>query len=231
MLQFCIGQATGRPASQARLLTRQTALLGAALLLAGSVGALALAGEVQEGMAESLENGNQTGSAPAPIPDGRVEQTAAAEPVFGPVGLTAGEMAEMTASSKPVPNVPTDPVSASIIERVNARWTALSKRDFSTAYSFETPAYRAARSAEDFSGQFGPYAVWHGIEPLGISYVDDAVADVTFLLDVTVTDMQTDKQVRLKQFVKERWVHEAEEWWHQSQSVNISGMAQDDTSQ
>ena len=49
-------------------------------------------------------------------------------------------------------------------ERAQARWNALVKRDWATAYSYLTPAYRAVVPQERYASQFVGPVKWTGAE-------------------------------------------------------------------
>ncbi|MBK1647370.1 hypothetical protein CKO36_01865 [Rhabdochromatium marinum] len=147
------------------------------------------------------------------------------EPVFGPSAETSVEMGERVQAMRPQPNVPTDPVSAALLDRVQAYWAALVEKDFDAAYQYQTPEYRKEHSAKEFAKSFGPYATWYGIEPIKIDYTNDSVAIVGFLLDHSIIDMSLDQPIRFERYIKETWVREGGEWWHQRQSVKMPGMA------
>lgn len=143
------------------------------------------------------------------------------EPRFGPTNITTAEAAAIVAASKPVAEIPSDPVSTMLVERLRSRWDALTDKNYFAAYAFETPAYRSEAEPKDYANQFGPGVDWHGIEPIRINYLDDKTAEVGFLLDHTIVGANPDQPLRFERFVTERWVQEGGEWWHQSQSVNM----------
>ena len=147
------------------------------------------------------------------------------EPVFGPSAETSVEMGKRVRAMRPQPNVPTDPVSVALLDRVQAYWAALVEKNFDAAYQYQTPEYREQHSAKDFAKSFGPYAIWYGIEPIKIDYTNDSVAIVGFLLDHSIIDLSLDQPIRFERYIKETWVREGGEWWHQRQSVKMPGMA------
>ncbi|MBB1126950.1 nuclear transport factor 2 family protein [Thiospirillum jenense] len=152
------------------------------------------------------------------------------EPRFGPFGLSTKE-ADKLRPPRPTPNLPTDATSVQLVKRLQARWAALIASDFDRAYTFETPEFRAKTDAKTFHAQFGPFVTWHGIEPIAVQYPTPDTAMLSFLLDYSFPVDGTDHLTRTERFAQERWIRRDGEWWHQSQSVTIPGMAPENSSQ
>lgn len=150
-------------------------------------------------------------------------------PRFGPSGMTAEEMREAVIASQPVVDLPTDERSVALIDRFRARWDALIARDYSRAYAFEPPSVREQVTEEQFAGSFGYMVKWLGVEPFRVDYIDDDAADVAFILDYSFFLQLRGEEVKMDSHARERWIHEAGEWWHQPQSANITGTVPDGT--
>jgi hypothetical protein len=153
------------------------------------------------------------------------------QPQFGGSLFTTDEQIAYVEARRLKPNIPTDENSTALLKRLESRWAALLKRDFSTAYDYESPKVRAELDREEFIARFGAMVEWHGIKPLRIDYEDEVTADVTVMLDHSIHGFTGVDPFRTEGAVKERWVEEGGEWWHQSQSVNIAGMAPDEPGQ
>ncbi|MBK5971215.1 MULTISPECIES: hypothetical protein [Thiorhodovibrio] len=154
-----------------------------------------------------------------------------AEPQFGPVGITTSEAEKIVLSSRPEPNLPQDEQSVALIKAFKERWDALIARDFAAAWAYETPEFRETVTASEFSGQIGPHVTWYGVEPIQIEQIDDDTVEIGFLVDHEITYFDEIRPIRFERYLTERWVHEKGGWWHQSQSFNIPGMAQDEPGQ
>ena len=113
------------------------------------------------------------------------------------------------------PDTPDDVSSEQQIgERVEARWKALSERDFRGAYAFETPAYRKVTPFERFVAQFGGAVDWHGAEVKGVKLGDPGdTAKVSLAIDYTAP-MPTGEPYEGRRGVYEDWILAEGEWWY-----------------
>lgn len=97
--------------------------------------------------------------------------------------------------------------------RAQARWDALIKGDFETAYGFTTPAYRQAFSLAHFRGGFGSGVQWKEARVLKADVAGD-VAEVTVEVSYAVPVPAAKVTYEDKQAVQEKWIKEDEMWWH-----------------
>jgi hypothetical protein len=101
-----------------------------------------------------------------------------------------------------------------LTQRAEARWTALADRDFNAAYAFESPAYRATVTPQQFQGRFGVAARW-----LGAKVDSVVIAESGDRADVKVS-LRYETQTPLggpytaARLVSERWISTEGEWWH-----------------
>jgi len=65
-------------------------------------------------------------------------------------------------ATPPPPAVVPQPPQEIVKQRAEARWNHMIARDFAAAYSYETPAYRATVSLEQYRSQFGSAVRWYG---------------------------------------------------------------------
>lgn len=101
-------------------------------------------------------------------------------------------------------------------DRVQERWNAVIKRDFASAYAFETPEYRKAHTAEQYAGGFGPMIRWHMATVKEVRYDRANESEVVVTLDYSFPLGSGDNAVRASGDYKERWVLVEDQWWRQN---------------
>ena len=99
-------------------------------------------------------------------------------------------------------------------QRVVAKWDALIRKDFATAYSFTSPAYRKLYSKDSFKGKFGSKAAWQRIEVVDVNFKGDDAATVGINLHFVYYDSQAKKPLDMKTYVQEPWVRVDGQWWY-----------------
>lgn len=99
-------------------------------------------------------------------------------------------------------------------QRVVARWDALIKKDFETAYSFTSPAYRKLYTLNSFKSKFGNKVTWKRIEVVGVDFKGDNAAIVGIILHFVYYTTQMDKPLDMKTYIQEPWVREDGQWWY-----------------
>jgi hypothetical protein len=158
-------------------------------------------------------------AAPTSTPDSKVvvENDAAALPK---VDESAPSPRRTTAWASPpkepeLEPLPEDPRSKALIERVEARWAALRKRDFDRAYTFEAPTFRAAIDVDQYANKFGPFVTWHSAEVTRLQYEDEHQASIGVVTDHSFIAPTTEEPIRNRSLSWERWIEEDKEWWHQ----------------
>jgi hypothetical protein len=108
-------------------------------------------------------------------------------------------------------------------ERAQQRWDAVVKKDFTKAYSFETPEYRKENSAETFAQQFGRMVRWHMATVEELRYHRDNEAELVIGLDYSFSLPGSDETVRTTGRFKEIWVLLGDQWWRRSERQPIGG--------
>lgn len=102
----------------------------------------------------------------------------------------------------------------SLERRATARWDALIRKDFSTAYSYNSPAYRKLYSVDAFRRTFGDKVIWKKITVVGIDFQGEDAATVGIDLSVVYHDSQSGKPLDMKTYIQEPWVRTDGEWWY-----------------
>lgn len=150
---------------------------------------------------------------PAATAEPPADATASGQTTFAiPPG--SADAATVTPDSA-TPQVPDDPRSQALVERVKAMWAAKIKRDFAAVYEFETPDYRARFTAEASARRFGGGVNWRGVEVIDIRHDDEKNATVGILLDYSHLQPFTDGEVRTQSFLREQWTEVSDQWYHQ----------------
>lgn len=106
-----------------------------------------------------------------------------------------------------------DDVLSEITQRAEARWRFLIAKQWDKAYEYESPAYRAAYTLEQFRNGFGSAVVWRTAKVNRIVLKDDHTADVYITLDyqLSVPGLDTVEQ---QQQITERWAFLDKAWWY-----------------
>lgn len=99
-----------------------------------------------------------------------------------------------------------------VTERAVERWNSLIKKDWKTAYSFESPSYRSTYSVEDFQKSYGNAVTWKSITPKSATLVSNEIIDVSLTLMSSFTDEGFDTVIPTP--IKERWKFSDKQWWH-----------------
>lgn len=104
---------------------------------------------------------------------------------------------------------------AALERRVIAKWEALIRRDFASAYEFTSPAYRKAFSLDVFKRGFGNARVaWRRIEVVSVDFKGDDAATVSIKIHIVYHDPQTQKSLDMATHDQESWVYADGQWWY-----------------
>ncbi len=96
-------------------------------------------------------------------------------------------------------------------QRAQARWNALLDGDFSRAYDYMAPSYRALIERKRFPNQFGSGAGWQGAEVVSVTCETDRCKVV---MKVAVrTALRGRSAPPLSTHFDENWVKEDGQWW------------------
>ena len=97
--------------------------------------------------------------------------------------------------------------------RAVERWNALIKKDWKTAYSFETPAFRKNYSFEQFKDRYGNMVTWKKIKFLRTEQINENLVKVT--LDLTILfHPPGGGEMLMPGAIKERWLFSEDQWWY-----------------
>lgn len=95
-------------------------------------------------------------------------------------------------------------------QRAEARWRALLARDWETAYTFLSPAYRKAVAPDHYKARQVGAVVWKSAEVKSVSCSESTCeARVTVVYDPVMFRQYSG----LKTDVPERWDFEDGDWW------------------
>jgi hypothetical protein len=97
-------------------------------------------------------------------------------------------------------------------ERAQERWNAVVDRDFSRAYAFEAPDYRAAHTAKEYARKFGGAVEWHLATVKSVRYDSQDKAMVEVALEVSFPLGMGD-EARTEVSLDDTWVFVEGQWW------------------
>ena len=104
---------------------------------------------------------------------------------------------------------------AALEQRVTAKWEALIRRDFASAYEFTSPAYRKAFSLDTFRRKFGSgRVIWQRVEVVSIDFKGNDAATVGIKIHIVYHDPQTQKPLDMATHDQESWVYADGQWWY-----------------
>jgi hypothetical protein len=129
-------------------------------------------------------------------------------------GLMAASMLLLFGSGCSRANPPGKvPAKQQVKERAEARWDALSHRDFRKAYEFQSPGYRAATSYDRFLRQFGNVVTWQGAKVTRVQLGDKGdTASVGLTLSYT-TILPDGDSLPGRRGLTEKWFLADGRWW------------------
>lgn len=100
-------------------------------------------------------------------------------------------------------------------QRVMARWDALIRKDFATAYSFTTPAYRSLFSLDAFRRNFAVgKVVWRRIEVVDVDFKGEDAAMVGINIHFVYYQAPAGNDIEMTTYTQEPWVQVDGQWWH-----------------
>lgn len=104
---------------------------------------------------------------------------------------------------------------AALEQRVTAKWDALIHKDFATAYSFTTPAYRKLYSLDAFRRNFAVgKVVWRRIEVVDVDFKGDDAAMVGINIHFVYHQAPAGDDIEMKTYTQESWVEVDGQWWY-----------------
>jgi len=112
------------------------------------------------------------------------------------------------AALTPAPQTPEDIVLA----RANARWAAMLKADFTTAYGYLAPGVRALVTEKAFAGRYGGQSRWSSAEATRVTCPTDSkcVASIKIATKLFMPHFKGDT---VPTYFDETWVLQDGQWW------------------
>jgi hypothetical protein len=96
-------------------------------------------------------------------------------------------------------------------QRAQQRWDAIIDRDFSKAYEYETPKFRAENSPKEYRAKYGGPVTHHVATVKDVRYDAPHEAVVKIMLEASFP--LGGEQVRTTVPVYDRWTYLEGEWW------------------
>lgn len=96
-------------------------------------------------------------------------------------------------------------------ERAQARWNALIAGEWSKAYQYMAPSYRALVEEKRYPNQFGGGVAWVGAEVVNVACVEDRCT-VRMKVSYSIVLPGHPGQVGDTHF-NETWIREEGQWW------------------
>lgn len=99
-----------------------------------------------------------------------------------------------------------------VTDRAEQRWAALIDGDFTGAYAFLSPGYRANITQRQYMGRFGGAVAWREATVAGVEC--DAQNACTAVITLRyLASVPGGEEYEGRRDLSERWVRSDEEWW------------------
>lgn len=105
--------------------------------------------------------------------------------------------------------------SKKLTERAEARWKALIAGDYERAYQYQSPAYRAVASLQQFKAGFGAAVNWRMASVRNIEYDDPTSVQVFVALEYAA-GLRGSGEYQSVRMLPERWLYSDGNWWYVS---------------
>jgi hypothetical protein len=102
-------------------------------------------------------------------------------------------------------------------ERIEGRWAALIKRDFTAAYKYQSPGYRELYSVEQFRGVYGSQVGWLSARIAKLTIKDasaEAVVSVQYHAMVPFNPDSGSSVTKGETALDEKWIQDGGVWYH-----------------
>ncbi len=98
-------------------------------------------------------------------------------------------------------------------QRATQRWQALVAGEFSRAYTYTTPAFRAVISVDAYRSRFGAAVTWLGAEVTRVECpeADKCTTQLRIEFRPTMSRKSSDK---VSTYLDETWLFEGGQWWY-----------------
>jgi hypothetical protein len=109
-------------------------------------------------------------------------------------------------------SMPGSDVSDAVKKRASERWSALVRGEFSQAYAYSSPGFRAVVTADGFRNRFGGAVKWVGSEVVKVNCSEPAKCELTVRVDFKpVVSGRAGGEISTH--VDETWVLQDGQWW------------------
>ena len=98
-----------------------------------------------------------------------------------------------------------------VSQRANERWKALVAADFSRAYSYNTPGFRAVVTLDAYRNRVGAAVKWVGAEEVKVECPEAATCTATLRLDYQ--PVLGGVKGTFNTHIEESWLLEDGQWW------------------
>jgi hypothetical protein len=98
-------------------------------------------------------------------------------------------------------------------QRATEHWQALVAGQFSRAYSYNTPGFRAVVSPDGYRNRFGGAVTWLGAEVIRVDCPEASKCNALVRVDFRPVLSRKD-DVKLSSHVDETWLLEDRQWWY-----------------
>src|SRR5665647_406543 len=100
---------------------------------------------------------------------------------------------------------------AQVRQRATERWQALVAGQFSRAYSYNTPGFRAVVSPDGYRNRFGSAVTWLGAEVIRVNCPEAKKCEAVLRVDFKPT-LSRQKAGNISTHVDETWLFEDGQW-------------------
>lgn len=98
-------------------------------------------------------------------------------------------------------------------ERATQRWQALINGEFSRAYTYNTPGFRAVVTLDGYRNRFGGAVTWLAAEVIRVNCPEAKKCEAFLRIDFKPT-LSRQKAANLSTHVDETWLFEDGQWWY-----------------
>ncbi len=105
-----------------------------------------------------------------------------------------------------------DPPHEQVRRRSAERWQALISGEFSRAYTYNTPGFRAVVSLDSYRRRFGSAIVWQGSEVVDVKCPETTKCIAQLRIDYKPL-LKWNIGDKISTHVEETWLFEGGQWW------------------
>lgn len=98
-------------------------------------------------------------------------------------------------------------------QRAAERWQALAKGEFSRAYTYNTPGFRAVVTPDGYRNRFGSAVTWLGAEVIRVNCPEAKKCEAFLRIDFKPT-LNLHKTGNISTHIDETWLFEDGQWWY-----------------